>query len=151
RSSTHPTISLERTPDLRRSALRTCRLVEGGAQPLGELQRVVIGPEMQEDDSRLLRQHVAVNGGYVDALGAERPDHVDDLRADEGKVARDRCLAATGRLEIDAGGSAHDRRADRHSLLRDRIAAGYVDSIDTAIVGALATQDLIDLRSVEVD
>ena len=49
-------------------ALCAGRLVERGAQPLGELDGVVIGPEMHEEQPRLLVQHVAVVGGYVDAV-----------------------------------------------------------------------------------
>src|SRR5262245_23020611 len=45
----------------RSSALRACRLVEGGAQPLGELHCVVIGLEVTGEQSRLL---VAPVGGH---------------------------------------------------------------------------------------
>jgi len=38
------------------SALRTRCLVERGAQPLGELDRIVIDPEMQKEQPRLLVQ-----------------------------------------------------------------------------------------------
>src|SRR6266511_517952 len=44
-------------------ALRARGLVECGAQSLGKLQRVVVCPEVQEDEPRLLGQHVAVDRG----------------------------------------------------------------------------------------
>src|SRR5882757_1003485 len=55
--------------------LRARRLVERGAQSPGKLQCVVIGPEMKEEQPRLLVQHVAVDCGHVDAV---RPQCLDD-------------------------------------------------------------------------
>src|SRR5882757_6312284 len=49
----------------RRSALRARCLIEGRAQAPGLLQGVVICPEVKEDDSRLLRQHVTVDRRHV--------------------------------------------------------------------------------------
>ena len=82
---------------------------------------------------------------------AQRADHVLDFRADEREVAGDRRLAAAGRLEVDGGRTAHDRCADRHSLLGDAVTARHVDRVDSAVVGALCPDDLVDLRRVEVD
>ena len=36
----------------------------------GQLDRVVIGPEMYEEESRLLVEHVAVQGRYVDPIAS---------------------------------------------------------------------------------
>src|SRR3954447_3446809 len=44
-----------------RSAFRAGRLIERRTQPLGELDRVVVRPEVHEDQPRLFGQHVAVN------------------------------------------------------------------------------------------
>src|SRR5262249_24153542 len=41
-------------------------LVQRGAQAFGLLQRVVVGPEVQEEHARLLGQHVAVHGRDLD-------------------------------------------------------------------------------------
>ena len=53
-------------------ALRTCRLVERGTQAARELDGVVIGPEVHEDQPRLLGQHMAMNGRDLDAVVAQR-------------------------------------------------------------------------------
>src|SRR5262252_10902602 len=138
-------------PGAARSTPCACRLVEGGAQSFGKLQGVVIGPEVKEDDARLLSQHVAVNRRHLDAVGTQRADHIWNFGSDKDKVARDRRLAAAGWLEVDAGRTPHDRCAYGHPLLADRIAAGYVDRINTAVVGALTAEDLINLGSIEID
>src|ERR1051326_6224830 len=51
------------------SSLR-CGLVEGRAQAAGELERVVVGPEMHEEQARLLIEHVAVQRRHLDAVVA---------------------------------------------------------------------------------
>src|SRR5262245_31438915 len=59
----------------RRSALRARRLVEHGAQSLGKLHGVVIGPEVQEEEEpRLLGEHVAVDRRHLDTVRAQRLD-----------------------------------------------------------------------------
>src|SRR3954466_5170329 len=50
-------------------------LVECGAQSPRKLQGVVIGPEMHEEQPRLLVQHMAVQRGHLDAIGSQRLDH----------------------------------------------------------------------------
>src|SRR5215468_1672476 len=93
------------------SALRARCLVECGAQARGELDRVVIGPEMHEAQPRLLIQHVAVQCRHLDAVRVQRMDHRIDLLARHDEVAGDGGLAAAGRLEVDAGRNA--QRPDR--------------------------------------
>src|SRR5262245_13114538 len=46
-------------------------MVQGGAQACRQLQRVVVGPEVQEEHARLLGQHVAVQGRDLDAVGLQ--------------------------------------------------------------------------------
>src|SRR3954469_19775450 len=91
------------------SALRARGPVEGGAQSLGELDCIVVGPEVHEDETRLLGQHVAVHRRHLNAVFAERLDHRVDLVARQHEVAGDGGLAAAGRLEAD--GRGHTRRA----------------------------------------
>src|SRR5258708_5019364 len=67
-------------PSWRDLALGAGGLVERGAQALGELDGVVIGPEVHEDQARLLGQHVAVDRGDLDAIRAQGLDHGIDLR-----------------------------------------------------------------------
>ena len=46
---------------IRSCSVRLARgLVDRGAQATGELDRVIVGPEVHEDQPRLLGQHVAV-------------------------------------------------------------------------------------------
>src|SRR4029453_1722193 len=54
------------------SALRARGLVEGGAQALAGLPPIVIGPEVHEDQPRLLVEHVAVDRGHLDAVFPQR-------------------------------------------------------------------------------
>ena len=96
------------------SALRARGLVECGAQSLGELDGVVIGPEVHEDEPRLLGEHVAVHRGHLDAVLPQRLDHRVDLLAGEHEVPGDGGLAAAGRLEAD--GRCHACGAGRREL-----------------------------------
>src|SRR6266852_1279987 len=70
-------------------ALRARGLVECGAQSAGELQGVVVRPEVQEDEPRLLGQHVAVDRGDLDPVCPQRLDHRVHLLPDEDEVAGD--------------------------------------------------------------
>jgi hypothetical protein len=68
---------LESDPSLdavRGSALRACGLVQRGSKCLGQLYRVVIGPEMHEADPRLLGKHVVVDRRHIGTIGAQRAD-----------------------------------------------------------------------------
>src|SRR5262249_27662180 len=56
-------------------------LIKRGPQALGELQGVVVSPEVHEDQPRLLGQHVAMDRGDLDATGAQRLDDRIDLLA----------------------------------------------------------------------
>ena len=84
-----------------RLALLDVDLVESSAQALGELLRVIIGPEVHEEKARLLIQHVAVQCGHLDAIVTQRFEDRIDLLSSQHKITGDRCLAAPGRLEVD--------------------------------------------------
>src|SRR6266481_2361459 len=73
-------------------ALRARRLVQCGAQSLGKLQCIVVGPEMQEEESRLLVQHVAVDRSHVDAVRPQRLDHGIHFVIGENEVTGNRAL-----------------------------------------------------------
>src|SRR4051794_37135768 len=75
-------------------ALSACRLVDGGAQSLGKLQCIVVGPEMQEEQPRLLVQHVAVDRGHVDAVRPQGLNNGIDFVIGQNEVAGDGSLAA---------------------------------------------------------
>src|SRR6516162_7630312 len=93
--------SCQFSPSLRTSALRARRLVERGAKAFRQLQRIVVGPEVQKKESWLLVQHVTVDCRHFDAICKKRLDYRVDLITRQHKIASDRRFAAAGRLEID--------------------------------------------------
>src|SRR5262249_27115116 len=123
-----------------------------GAQTLGELDGVVIGPEMHEEQPRLLIQHVAVQRRHLDAVRPQRLDYGIDLIAGENEVASDGGFAAAGRLEVDRDRNPHgtDRR-ELHAAFADGIASRYVEGVNAAIVLTLDADDLVELSRVEID
>src|SRR5262249_27714511 len=96
-----------------RSALRARRLVEGGAQSLGKLYGVVIGPEVHEEQPRLLVEHVAVDRRHLDAVRPQRLDHWVHLFCGQHEIASDGGLAAAGRLEADRRGHPRGPRGSK--------------------------------------
>src|SRR5438046_8940783 len=104
-SSTNAKILMIRFPlgvETVKLGLRARCLVERGAQSPGKFQRIVMGPEMKEEQSRLFVQHVAMDGGHVDSACPQRLDHGIHLIARQNKVSGDSRLAAAGRLEVDS-------------------------------------------------
>src|SRR3974390_1177946 len=93
------------------SALRACGLVKRGAQLSSKLQCVVIGPEMHEEQPRLLVEHVAVKGRHLDAVRAQSLDDGFHFFARQHEIAGYRCLAVTGWLKAYCGRNA--KRAHR--------------------------------------
>jgi len=56
-------------------------LIKGNLESLSELRSIVVGPEMHEQQSRLLVEHVAMNGGNLDPVRAQAADERIDLLA----------------------------------------------------------------------
>ena len=48
-------------------------LVQGGAQSLSKFDGIVVGPEMHEEEARLLVQHMAVQRCDLDVVGPQCP------------------------------------------------------------------------------
>jgi hypothetical protein len=46
-----------------------CGLVKRSAQAAGQLDGLVVGPEVHEDQARLFGEHVAMQGGDLDSGG----------------------------------------------------------------------------------
>ena len=76
-------------------SLLDLHVVERGAQPSCELLRIVVAPEMHEEQARLVVEHVVVDRGHLDAVRAQRLQHRIDLVGGEHEIARDRRLAAS--------------------------------------------------------
>src|SRR5712664_2169129 len=108
-------------------------LVEGGTQARGELARIVIGPEMQEEHARLFVEHVAVQGGDLDAVGLQGLDHRVDLRTEQDEVTGDGCRVETRGLEVDGNRRAH-RARQRHTLIGYGLRARNAELIDAAAI-----------------
>ena len=107
---------------------------------------------MKEEQPRLFVQHVAVDGGYVDAVRSQRSDHRIHLVAGENEISGDGCLAATGGLKTDGYRHAHrPHRADLHAIFHDWITAWHGELIDAAVCLSFDADDLIKLCGVEID
>src|SRR5438067_947440 len=83
------------------SASLAVRAGECRMETAGQLGRVVVRPEMHEEESRRLLQHVAVDGRHLDAILAQGAEHRIHFAPDEDEVTSDGGLAPAGRLEID--------------------------------------------------
>lgn len=84
-----------------KSAQRHRGLVERGAYAACQFQRIVVGPKMHEERTRLFIEHMAMYRSYLNVAGTQRSDQRIDLVTRHQKVAGDGCLAAAGRLEVD--------------------------------------------------
>src|SRR5215211_5141527 len=128
------------------------RLVQCLPQSFRKLQRVLVRPEMHEDQPWLLGQHMAVNRRHLDAVGAQRLDHWIHLFGNQDEIAGDGRLAAAGRLEVDRGGGpGGPGRNKLRAVLGNGIAPRHRELIDAAVGLALGADDLLDLAGVEVD
>src|SRR5262245_5959617 len=97
-------------------------LVERRAQALRQLQGIIVGPEMAEEQTWLLVQHVAVQGGYLDPVTSQGLDDGVDLVGRQNEVAGDRRFTAARRLEAD-------RFSDSHGTARGELHAAFTDWI----------------------
>src|ERR1700752_2266669 len=125
-------------------ALRAGRLVECLAKATGKSQCIIIGPEMEEEQARLVVQHVAVYGGYVDVVRSQRSDHRIHLIAGEYEIPSDSCFAITRGLKTNGYRHAHrPDRTDLHAFFGDRITAWHRELIDAAVCLSFDADDLI--------
>lgn len=125
-------------------------LVQRGAEPACELHRVVVRPEMHEEEPRSLGQHVAVQRRDLNAILPEHLDHGVHLARDEHEISGNGRPAAPGGLEVDPGCDAH-RRRDLHAIHRDRLRTGHAHLVHTAAHRAGVTQGPRDAGRVQVD
>src|SRR5262249_29734891 len=95
---------------------------------------------------------MTVKSRHLDAIGSQRLDDWIDLVASQHKVAGDRGLSAAGGLK--AKRRRHTQRADwcdHHSAFGDWVTPRHGKLIDAAISLALDTNDLVKLRSIEIN
>jgi hypothetical protein len=81
--------------------------VERRPEATRELRRVVIGPEMHEEQARLLVQHVTMKRSHIDAICPQRLDHGIHLIVGQDEVSSDGSSSAARRLKVDGYGNAH--------------------------------------------
>src|SRR5581483_12320301 len=108
-------------------------------------QRIVVRPEVKEEEPRLLVQHVAVDGGNLDAIRPQGFNHRVHLIGGQHEVARDGGLAAAGRLKINPRRNAHRPGGTKlHSVFRDRIPPRHAELVDAAARFSFYADDLIE-------
>src|SRR6267143_4904522 len=98
---------------------------------------------MQEEQSGLLVQHVAMDSRHFDAISSQRHNHGIHFVTCQNKIPGDRGLAAAGGWEVDRRGYAH--RSDRrnlHSAFHDRVAAWHSKLVNAAVGLALGANEL---------
>src|SRR5579863_6536807 len=124
--------------------------LKGPSKTLRQLHCIVIRPKMNEEHSRLLGEHVTVDRGDLDAVLSQHSDQRIHFVAGHEKVACDSGLAAVGRLEADRVRASHCGD-DRHSVFCGRLPPRHGKLIDAAVGLPLESNDLIELRRVEID
>ena len=135
------------------SALRARGLVERGAQPLGELHRVVIGPEVHEDQPRLLGRACGC-GPPSPRCRSARSALITGLTSSPVSTKSPVMAALPPPVGWKPMAVATPSRAggrELHSVLGDRIAARHRELVDAAIGLSLDADDLIELGGVEID
>src|SRR6187402_1255148 len=92
---------------LARDSSARIRQVERGLEPARQGDRVVVGPEVHEEESWGFVEEVIVETGDGDASAAQRLDDRVHFTAQHHEVPGDRCLAAARWLEIDSRSQSH--------------------------------------------
>src|SRR5215207_5446957 len=116
------------------SALGAGGLVKRRAQCAGELERVIMRPEMHKNQAWLLAQHMTVNRGHLDTVGAQHPEYLLHFLCRQHEVAGDGGVTTASRLEVDSGRDSHRTCwGDLHPTLTDWIAPRHIELVDTTI------------------
>src|SRR5262249_57680851 len=106
---------------------------------------------MEEEQPRLLVEHMTMYRRHLDAVRAQRRDDGVHFVAGEHEIAGDRGLAIAGRLKADRRREPQWSDGSHcHSVVGDRIAAWHAELIDAAIGLSFDADDLIELRGVGV-
>src|SRR6266480_4368797 len=83
--------------------------IQGSLQPAGELLRLVIPPEVEKEEARRLKEHMAVHGSNSDAVVDQRLNHWIYFAPNQDEIAGSGCLV-TDHLQVDAGCHPEIRR-----------------------------------------
>src|SRR5436190_16827000 len=104
---------------------------------------------MHEDQPRLLRQHVTMNGSHFDAAGTQGLDYRIHLFGYEHEVTSYGGFTASGRLKVDcSGNSSRSGRSNLHSTFADGVSPRNTKLINAAVRLSLRPDDLIELGSI---
>jgi hypothetical protein len=112
--------------------------------------RVIIGPEMHEEEARRFIEHVAVKRRQADPSRTQRADDRIHLGGGHHEVSADRRPPAAGGLEVDRRGRSH-RRRHFVAVLGDRLRAGDAELIDATVRFAGIAEDAVEIRGGEVE
>jgi hypothetical protein len=114
-------------------AARSCLdglLAAGGtaSREIGRLAgQVIICPEIHEEETWLIVQHVIVDGCHLDAACAQGAQHRIHLGGGENEIAGDRSLAVARGLEVDR---FRRSRSDRHFQRRPALWAALTIAVE---------------------
>src|SRR6059036_715864 len=125
-------------------------LVQRGTEPVRQLERVAVRPEMHEKEARAVGQHMAVKGRDGDAVVAQGSDHGVHLIPDQDEVPGNRRLAPTGRLDVDRRRETH-RGWNVDAIRRDLLCPRHADLIHAAVDLPVIAEDLPDLGGVDAE
>src|SRR5436305_11950249 len=120
-------------------------LVERRAQAARRLLRVVVCPEVHEEEARAFGQHVERR--YLYAAVSQGADDRIDLARSQHEVARDGGLAPARRLEVDGRRQAH-RGRHLHASVRDGLGARDAELVDAAVHFAALSHELVELLGI---
>src|SRR6476660_5214340 len=107
---------------------------------------------MQEEQARLLVEHVAVQGRDLNAVGTQGADHWIDFWCCKDEVASDCSLSISCWLKVDTGGNPERASGvERHYALGDVVAPGNAKLIDAADGLTFDADNAIQLCCVETN
>ena len=104
---------------------------------------------MQKEQARLFVEHMAVQGGDLDAVGLHGLDHRIDLACEQNEVTGDGCRVEARGLEIDGDRRSHGT-GQSHALIGDRLRARNAELIDATVVLPEVTHDAVDAAHVDI-
>src|SRR5207248_6377936 len=118
-------------PTFDRLPLCCVDLRKRGSQAARQLVHVVVGPEVHEEQPRLVIEHMVVNRGDLDAVVAQRLHYGVDFLRNQYEVARDCGLASPGGLKVDGVRRTHCLM-HIHPAMLDLLRTRDTDLVDAA-------------------
>src|SRR3569833_694797 len=123
--------------------------IQRGMHPLGELLRIIISPEVHEEEVRSVTDHMTMKCRHLDAMLSQGPQYRVDLTCDHDKIASDGRFPAAGRLENDASSGSH-RRCHAHTPFGYCFPARHAELVDTSAHLPLVTERQVQRCRIQV-